>query len=252
MFINALQKAVGLGHDKPAYVEVAQALKEGIRADYVSGQNDVLGVALVILLSYLIIAGIALGGSKEFLRMIWVRCKGGNFVEKHGVAACLINMGFLGLISTAYILITPGGQLGGPTYACVWTAVGFAAYGVTLRMYLPTMGGVFLAALITGGLGGLAEDISFFEAGLAKVSSRGMLLAAIYSCGMAPIAGEHGVLAGLFVGVAHAILVPNIGVLHGWMSLYNNGLSLSFIAVFMHPIYSKLHIHYEKKKTAAT
>jgi hypothetical protein len=78
-----------------------------------------------------------------------------------------------------------------------------------------------------------------------------MLLAAIFSCGMAPIAGEHGVFAGMFVGAVHSLLVPNIGVLHGWMSLYNNGMSLSLVATFLHPIYSRLHVD-DKKATAAT
>jgi len=73
-----------------------------------------------------------------------------------------------------------------------------------------------------------------------------MLLAAIFSCGMAPIVGEHGVLAGVIVGMIHSVLVTSTGMFHGWMSLYNNGLSLSLIATFLYPVYSRLGI---KKET---
>ena len=248
IFIYAILRAMGLGHGRYPYVEIAQALKQGIRADYVSGQNGVLGLTLFILFAYLIIAGIKLGGAGEFKNMIWVRCKGGNFVEKYGIAPCLINMGFMGLVSTAYVFLTFRGQLGGPLYACICTAVGLAASGVTLRMFLPTLAGVSLTAFVTGGIAGFVEGGYFLEGAITNVSSRGMLLAAIFSCGLAPVVGEHGPLAGLFVGVMHAVLVPNTGAFHGWMSLYNNGLSLSLVATFMHPIYSKLHI--DDKKAA--
>ena len=238
IFVNALLRAMSIGHDQFPYEP----------GNYVSGDNITLGITLAILFGYLIIMGIILGGGREFLKMPMYKSKGGNYVEKFGFAPSLINMGVIGLVATAYVFLTVKGQLNGCLFACIWTAVGFSANGLSVRMYLPTMAGVFIGAYITGGIGGLFGGNGFFEAALTKASSRSMLLAAIFSCGMAPIVGEHGVLAGIIVGMIHSVLVTSTGMFHGWMSLYNNGLSLSLIATFLYPVYSRLGI---KKETAA-
>ena len=214
-------------------------------SDYVSGNNVLLGSMFAILFAYLIIAGIALGGGGGFGKMFWHRSKGGNYVEKFGFSSSMINMGIMGFIGVAYVFAT-GGHFNGCLFACIFTAVGFAANGVSVRMYLPTMIGVAIGALLTGGIAGAIAGESFVAAALVKVASRGMLLAAIFSCGMAPIVGEHGLLAGLFVGVVHSMLVPNTGAFHGFMSLYNNGLSMSLIATFLMPVYTL----FGKKKEA--
>lgn len=249
MLINALQKALAIGHDKYPYGEVADAAAKGIRADYVSGSNGLLGLLLAILFAYLIVAGFLLKGGVKIKTLLWHKCKGGNFVAEFGFGAALINMGVVGLVATAFVFLTVKGQLAGPVFGCIWTAAGFAAAGVTLRMYLPTMFGVYAAAFLTGGVAGVMGGGEFLGAALSKAGSRGMLLAAIFSCGLAPIVGDFGVFAGLFVGAVHSVLVPNLGTLHGWMSLYNNGLSLSLIATFLYPIYSVLHK--VRKKEAA-
>ena len=235
ILINALQKALNVGHDRFPYEAT----------EYVSGSNLILGLMFAILFCYLIAAGFFFGGLDEFRKMIWHRSKGGNYVEKFGLAACLINMGVLGLMSTAYVFVV-NGQLNGCLFACIWTATGFATCGVTVRMHLPIMAGVFIAAFITGGISGAIVGNNFFTEAMTKASSRPMLLAAIFGCGMAPIIGDFGIFAGIFVGAVHSILVPNTGAFHGWMSLYNNGLSLSLIATFVHPIYSRIAIRREE------
>lgn len=240
MLINAIQKALAIGHDKFPYVEVADAAAKGVRADYVSGSNGLLGLLLAILFAYLIIVGFILGGGKQIRKLLWHTCKGGNFVEEFGFGAAIINMGIVGLIATAFVFLTVKGQLAGPIFGCIWTAAGFAAAGVTVRLHLPTMAGVYAAAFLTGGVAGIMGGSAFFASALAKAGSRSMLLAAIFSCGLAPIVGELSVAAGLFVGAVHSVLVPNLSALHGWMSLYNNGLSLGLIATFLFPLYSKL------------
>lgn len=264
--INSLLKAIGFGHESyraalyPTTMEAAQsgalpnlfdnaphaaqALADPtFNPSYMSAAdngNPVLGTMLLICFLYLIVAGFMLGGRKEIKQMLWIREKGGNHIEKFGLGSTLINMGFIGLIATAFVFLTVKGQLAGPVFGCIWTAVGFAANGVTTRMYLPTMVGVFVGAFLFAGIGAAMTGGDFFTAGLTFASSRSMLLAVIFSCGLAPIAGIYGVFAGMFVGGIHSILVVNIGILHGFMSLYNNGFSLSLIATFLYPIYSKI------------
>lgn len=249
MLINALQKALALGHDKYAYVEVMDNAVEGMRADYVSGSNVVLGSLLIILLAYIIIAGFILKGGVNIKALLWYKCRGGNFVEEFGFGTALINMGVVGLGATAFVFLTVKGQLSGPVFGGIWTAAGFAAAGVTLRMHWPAMLGAYAAAFLTGGVAGVMGGGEFLGAAIAKAGSRVTLLSAIFSCGLAPIIGDFGVAAGLFVGALHSVLAPNLGSLHGWMSLYNNGLSIGIIATFMYPIYSRLQTIRKNKPT---
>lgn len=230
IFLNSIQKGFGIGHDRFPYEAT----------DYVTGQNGKLTIILLILFGYLLLMGILLGGAKNYFKLFKYRVKSGNFVQEFGFATALINMFVVGMIALGYVHITGTGQLAGPVYGCIWTAVGFASNGVTVKQYLPTMLGVYLMCIITGGVSGAIGGQDFLTAALNKVGSRGMLLAAIFSCGLSPIVGRYGFFAGLFVGAFHSILAPNLGSLHGWMSLYNNGLSLSLIATLYYPVYSKL------------
>jgi Predicted membrane-associated HD superfamily hydrolase len=234
--INCILVAFGLGHEKYPYTP----------ADYVSGSNVQLGLLLLVLFAYLMAVGLFFGGGKQYKKMLLHRSKGGNYVEEFGFAACLINMGEIGLLCWVYVFVV-GGQFCGPVYACIWTAVGFAMNGVSVRMFLPMMSGVYITAFMTGGVAALFAGEAFFAAAVAKAASRGMLLCAIFSCGLAPIAGRRGAAAGMFAAAAHCCLVGNIGVLHGWMSLYNNGLSLSLVAVFLYPAYVRIGEKYHNK-----
>jgi len=237
MMIYSLKIGLGIAHTGRTYTD----------ASYTTGQNALLGGTLFIMFVYLIIMGFIFGGGKEIGKMIWYKAKGGNYLEKFGFAPSIINMGVMGIVATLYVFIT-GGQINGALFACIWTAVGFATNGVSVRMYLPTMLGVAIAAFFTGGIATAVGGGDFMTGALTKLGSRGMLLAAIFSCGMAAIVGAHGAIAGIIVGIAHAILVPQTGQFHGWMSLYNNGFSLSLIAIILFPIYSKLGVKPEAPK----
>lgn len=230
MFINSLLVAFGLGHDRYPYAAT----------EYISGQNGFLALFLLITFVYLALMGILLGGMERFQELAWYRAKGGNYVEQFGFGASLINMSLMGLIATAYVFVTGTGQLAGPVFGCIYTAVGFAADGVSMRMYLPSMAGVFGMSFLAGGIMGLLHGESFFSTAIMEAGSRDMLMAAIFSCGLAPVVGRFGPWAGVFAGAVHSILLPHIGALHGWMSLYNNGFSLGLIAIFLYPVYAFL------------
>jgi len=238
IFMYALRRATGIGHEQIPYVDIYDEA-------YVTGANLTLGIVLAIIFAYFIICGILLGGAKEYKQLFWYKGKGGNYVDKFGAAPSLINMGVLGFMVVAYVLIADimvEGHLGGPLFAAIFTAVGFAANGVTTRTHLSLMCGVFISAFITGAITGAINGDPFLLAGMTKVGTRSMLLAAIFICGMCPVPGEHGFKAGIVAGIAHAVIVPYTGAFHGWMSLYNNGLALSLVATFLYPLYCKFGV----------
>jgi hypothetical protein len=239
MLINALQKAVGLGRSEYTS-EFIDELAVGGGVAYGREANGILGLTLLVCFAYLIAVGLLMGGGRDSLRLFAHRSRGGNFTEQFGFAATLINMGAVGLIATLYVFCTVRGQLAGPVFGGIFTAVGFAAFGITPRMFLPAMLGVYITAFLTGGILGVTEGGVFLDVAIARLSSQPMLLAAIFASGLCPVVGVYGDLAGIFVGAAHCILAPNVGVLHGWLSLYNNGYSVSLVATFLYPVFSRM------------
>lgn len=148
-----------------------------------------------------------------------------DFVASDGFPVTLINMGLLGFISTAYVLLV-GGELNGPIIGGIFTVVGFGAFGKHVKNVLPVMAGIYLANLIFHW----------------EVSSIASLLAALFATTLAPIAGAYGIIPGIIAGFLHMAIVMNVGYLHGGMNLYNNGFSGGFVAAILVPVFDSLKI----------
>jgi hypothetical protein len=63
-------------------------------------------------------------------------------------------------------------------------------------------------------------------------------LAIIFSTGLAPITGEHGIIAGLITGMVHLPLALTFSEIQGGILLYANGFSAAFTAVIIHTLIS--------------
>ena len=63
-----------------------------------------------------------------------------------------------------------------------------------------------------------------------------VMLAALFSTGLAPIAGHFGPIWGMIAGAIHASVVLNVGVLHGGLNLYNNGFSAGLVCIVLLPL----------------
>lgn len=148
-----------------------------------------------------------------------------DFVASDGFPVTLINMGLLGFISTAYVILV-GGTLNGPILGGIFTVVGFGAFGKHVKNVVPVMAGIYLANLVFHW----------------EVSSIGSLLAALFATTLAPVAGAYGIIPGILAGFLHMAVVMNVGYLHGGMNLYNNGFSGGFVAAILVPIFDSLKI----------
>lgn len=142
-----------------------------------------------------------------------------DFVLMDGVGTTLMNMAIVGTFCTTYILFI-GGDLSGPVVGGILTIFGFAAFGVHLKNFIPCIVGVYLATY-------LKTFVPTMPA---------MQLAALFSAGIAPIAGQFGPIAGLFAGVLHTSVVMCTGQMYSGLNLYNNGFSLGFVAIIMIPL----------------
>lgn len=147
-----------------------------------------------------------------------------DFIAISGYPVTLINMGVTGLAGTAYVLCV-GGELNGPTIGGIYTICGFGAYGKHLKNIVPVMLGVVASSAFT----------------VWDLNDPGVLLAALFSTALAPIAGRYGWKWGMTAGAVHAAVVLNTSVLHGGLNLYNNGFAAGLICVMLLPLLDTVH-----------
>lgn len=142
-----------------------------------------------------------------------------DFTQQLGYGVTFVNMGFMGLLAIAYVSIV-GGIINGPVLAGIFTIVGFSAFGKQPKNCFPIVLGVVIAAIFMG----------------YDLSATGIIISALFSTTIAPIAGTYGVKIGVLAGMLHLALVANIGIVHGGINLYNNGFSGGLVAGFLIPI----------------
>lgn len=185
------------------------------------GNNTSFAILLIILFIGLIISGFMMNNfSFKGLNKL-IRCHGrtvSDFYIMFGNCT-FVNMGILGIVFTAYILII-GGQLNGPTIGAILTIVGFGAFGKNIRNVLPVLSGAIISGCFS----------------IWQINSLEMILACLFSTTLAPIAGHFGWKYGLIAGFLHVCVVMNTGYLHGGLNLYNNGLAGGIVAVILVPI----------------
>lgn len=138
-------------------------------------------------------------------------------LKKLGVGYTMVNMGFIGLLSTLYIILIDG-DFSGPTVGAIFTAIGFAASGVQPRNFVPVLLGVWLFSCF----------------GAYPASAHAVQIAAIFGgVALAPVADEYGILSGVAAGLFHYALVNLTGSLTGGLNLYNNGFSAGIVAMIL-------------------
>ncbi|MDF2951689.1 MAG: hypothetical protein K0S18_1272 [Anaerocolumna sp.] len=208
-FFMSIIRAFGKNNEKALIVSVGNNLEFSI----------ILGLCFV---SFLILGFVY--NNKSFRNYIRLFRHSGRLIEDFvlmdGFAITLINMGTLGLISTAFMLLISG-ELNGPIIGGILTVVGFGAFGKHPKNIIPVMAGVFLGA--------------YFQ--VWDITSTPVLITVLYSTTLAPIAGKFGWKAGLLAGFLHITIVMNIGDLHGGMNLYNNGFAGGLVAGTLVPIF---------------
>lgn len=141
-------------------------------------------------------------------------------IMKHdGFGLSIMNMGILGLLSMSFVIVV-GGVFNGPTIAAILTVIGFGSFGKHPRNVWPIVLGVCLGWVLFG----IDQPISI------------LVISALFGTTLAPVAGEFGALWGILAGMLHMTLVINIGVMHGGLILYNNGLSGGIVAAVVIPM----------------
>ncbi|MFG5428343.1 DUF1576 domain-containing protein [Enterococcus faecalis] len=173
---------------------------------------------IVMFISGFVINRFSLKGLKEISRTSGKLIT--DFLSISGAGATMMNMALIGLLLIGYTQVSQS-TLNGPIIGAILSAVGFSALGNHLLNSLPLLVSVFLSAQL---------------APVFEVEQTTVVLAGIFSTGLAPIAGYYGITFGFISGFLHMALVTNVSYLHGGLNLYNNGFSTGFVAAVMVPL----------------
>ena len=188
-----------------------------------SGYNFVFTIYLSAMFISMILLGYVLN-NKSFSGYGTVLKRSGqapsDFVALDGFGITLVNMGIIGLMSIAYVLLVRG-ELNGPSIGGIFTVIAFGAFGKHAKNIVPIFIGVYLACILTQ---------------VGEPNAVGPVLAALFGTTLAPIAGEYGWIAGIVAGFIHMTAVVNTAYLHGGMDLYNNGFTGGLVAACLVPI----------------
>ena len=136
-----------------------------------------------------------------------------DFFKEYGLAATLLNVGSIGLLSL-FLIQSLNFQISGPMFAGILTFMGFGAYGKHIRNSLPVITGLILASMIPG----------------FSLTNLGPSIAVFFVTALAPVGGKFGIFYGLLAGFIHLIIAPQALALQGGFDLYNNGFTGGLVA----------------------
>lgn len=156
-----------------------------------------------------------------------------DFVIMDGPGVTLMNMALLGIFAETFVLLI-GGDLSGPVQGAVLMVFGYGAFGAHLKNYTPVLAGVLISCIFTQ----------------YTPTTPGILIASIFCVGLAPIAGQFGVLAGIEAGILHAAIVMYSSQLYGGLNLYNNGFSCGWVAIIMVPLIESFMSRFEHRRSS--
>jgi hypothetical protein len=150
-----------------------------------------------------------------------------DFFAAAGIGGTLVNAAAVGLIGWLLIQIT-GVSFSGPTFAAVFTMMGFGLFGKTPVNILPVIAGVTLSARLVGKRLKDYLIIALFGTALGPLVSVVFL-----ETGLPP---GLGISLGILSGLGAGFLLPALAVamlhLHQGYSLYNMGLTCGFLGLF--------------------
>lgn len=142
-----------------------------------------------------------------------------DFVFMDGVGPTFMNMAVMGLLAIGWLWLV-GGDLNGPTLGGVITIMGFAAFGMHPKNCAPIVAGIWAATLLLR----------------YQPADPSIQLAALFGMGLAPIAGQFGVVWGIIAGMLHCAIVTTVGSVYGGLNLYNNGFTAGLVALILVPL----------------
>jgi hypothetical protein len=195
------------------------------RALWSSGNNTALMIYLAFISIYFTLVGLlADTGKKVSLKeLLLLKTEDFDYYKWYREKS-YIAMGILGFACLAFMFVMQA-EYTGLAIGAILSIVGFGAFGKSLLHAIPIVIGTLLA--------NFANYITPFSEGY---NPDGNLVAILFSTCLTPISKVFGWKWGLVAGFLHLSLATNIGIFHGGMNLYNNGLAGGIVAMILLPV----------------
>lgn len=195
-----------------------------------AGDMDWQLAFLIYLLSAMLIAGGIIIGRKKGHRhgynILMIMRSSGRLASDYYLLygeTTYINMGILGILATT-VTLALGADINGPTMGGIFTIIAFGAFGKHVKNVVPVIFGAVLATFVN----------------VTDPTAPGNILAVLFSTGLAPIAGQFGIIWGIVAGFIHVNVVLHAGYITNGLNLYNNGFAAGLLAIVLVPIITTL------------
>ncbi|MDC7218904.1 MAG: DUF1576 domain-containing protein [Spirochaetales bacterium] len=194
--------------------------------------KDIILFALTVLLTTFFISPFLHSGLRTALEGLWhIQTHPARLINDYvaiaGVGGAMLNAALVGLVGLTLIKLA-GIQHSGPTYAAIFTMVGFGLFGKTPLNILPIVLGVFIAAKVAGKTFKDYLIIALFGTALGPLVST-----IAWEVAINPAAA---IALGIAGGVGIGFLLPSAAIsmlhLHQGYNLYNMGLTCGFLGLF--------------------
>jgi len=173
----------------------------------------------------LTVGGLVLnGGLGDYLQLIRDSGHQVDFTSKYTIGANLMNMGVVGLGSLLYCNLI-GASFNGTTMGMILCMMGGCCAGVTPLNVLPIVLGYVVMGLLN--IAGATDW---------AMSNANLVIGLGFASGLAPIAGEYGIIAGGVAGILHYSLVSRMNYMHGGFDLYGCALASGIVCLVLLPI----------------
>ncbi len=195
-------------------------------------RNTVLLSLVLTVIAGLVLAGVIIDGpAAAFGGMVRLQFRPArlitDFMAAAGVGAALVNGAVVGLIGLFLVLVTKI-SLSGPTFAAIFTMIGFSFFGKTPFNIAPIIFGVYLAGKIAKRTMAQYLIIALFGTALGPLVST-----IAFEIGLPLAAALPAAVCG---GIVIGIILPSAAVtmlhFHQGYNLYSVGLTCGFLGLF--------------------
>ena len=177
-----------------------------------------------------IIWGLAMGGGKEYGKLLRDSGYNVDYGTKYGSGAAILNFGIYGLFIVLYYLLI-GAKWNAATLGCVFCMVCCCYKGSHPANVWPIMVGYVAASYVAQSVCSLTGAEHTLMA-----NAQAIVIGLCFANGLSPVAGVYGWLAGVLFGMIHYTFVTCVPLLHGAFCLYNGGFTAAFTCFLFIPV----------------
>ena len=177
-----------------------------------------------------IIWGLAMGGGKEYGKLLRDSGYNVDYGTKYGSGASVLNFGIYGLFIVLYYVLI-GAKWNAATLGCVFCMVCCCYKGSHPANIWPIMVGYVAASYVAQFVCSLTGAEHTLMA-----NAQAIVIGLCFANGLSPVTGVYGWLAGVLFGMIHYTFVTCVPLLHGAFCLYNGGFTAGFTCFLFIPV----------------